>query len=223
MKRFTQIGIGVLLSACICAGSMTGWAQQGGQRGGGFRGQSAQLLCDALLLSPAASEKVEAAYDAAREKAMANRGDMSNMSREERMEAFQKSQEEIAASLKTDLKDVLPESDLGEIEGVLAVRTFMPVVEVRGLRMVELTKEQHDALQPLSLAAVKAIPPMRFGQDPDADAAAKFDEAKGKLVAKANEMLTADQKKSWEEKQAEVQKEIDDMRARMQQRRNGGQ
>ncbi|HQH74099.1 MAG TPA: hypothetical protein PK360_18635 [bacterium] len=194
-------------------------AQQGQRRG--FGGQTAGLLSDALVLNTEKSAKVTAAYDEARTQAMqGSQGDFQSMTPEQRRERFTKMQTDISAKMKELLKGQLSETELAAIEPVLS-RRAMPDASLRALRQIDLKDEQRAKLQPLALKLVEAMVPGFPGGTQDAErekALKKFEEEKAAFKTKAGEILTAEQKTAWETKTQEVQKEFDDMRARMRNR-----
>ncbi|MFB3788552.1 MAG: hypothetical protein ACE15F_19515 [bacterium] len=217
-KTTFQIALAAAVIAMVATVSFA-QAQPGQRRG--FGGQTAGLLCDALVLNAEKSAKVTTAYDEARNQVMqGSQADFQNMTQEERRERFAKMQTETAAKLKELLKGQLSDTELAAIEPVLS-RRAMPDASLRALRQIELKDEQRAKLQPLALKLVESMVSGFPGGAQDAErekALKKFEEEKAAFQTKAGEILTAEQKTAWETKTQEVQKEFDDMRARMRSR-----
>ncbi len=221
MKKYIFIAAIVLVFVGLLADFNPALAQQGRR---GFRGQSADILCDALVLNAAKAEKVTAAYQEVSTKVFENMRnenvDWQNMSQEERQERFEKIQKDTAAGLQKELKDILSEKELKAIELVLARRVRTPVAELRGLRMIELKDEQCAKLQPLAVQLTQAIvtlSPRNAEADEIEKANKKFAEEKALFMKKAAELLNVKQNEAWKSETEKAQKEIDEMLA---QRRN---
>ncbi|MDX9753557.1 MAG: hypothetical protein RBU29_06320 [bacterium] len=221
MKRF----VNVVLVLCVLGLVMVVETSAQQRAGGNFRGQTAEILCDFLVLSPDKAEKVVAAYDEVRqqirEEMGSNRPDFQSMSEDQRREYFEKSQKDTAAKMKEACKDLLSEKELEALEPLMARRAFMPDAEMRGLRQIDLKEEQLAKLQPLAIElGKKVVSGMRFfGAQTDTAEREKaqkaYDEAKAEFVGKAKEILSAEQNTAWEEKSKAAQKEIDEMQERM--------
>ncbi len=215
------VGLFVLLMLAFLPPAQSQPAQQGGR--GGFRGQSANLLCDILVLNAEKSAKVVAAYEEistqVREK-MGTGQNWQNMSQEERRANFEKMQKEISTQLKEKVKDTLSEKELAAVEPTLSRRIFMPDAELRALRSLDLKDEQREKIQPLTLKLSESMVSMTPGmaQEERDKAQKKYDEAKTVWMGQVSEILTPEQKTAWEAKTKEVQKEIDEMRSRMRNR-----
>ncbi|RJP30454.1 MAG: hypothetical protein C4527_09770 [Candidatus Omnitrophota bacterium] len=223
MKRIAWQLVVVALVVGMAADFALAQAPQGGR--GGFRGRTAEILCDALVLNTAQSEKVTATYQEINEKLRSEAGDMQSMSREERMEQMTKMQKEAAAALKKEMAGTLSEKALEAIEPVLALRVMMPDAQLRALRSLDLKDEQRAKLQPLAteltLAMVPSFPRGEGG--PGEEAQKKFDDAKASFMAKASEILTGEQNEAWKVKADAVQKEQEEMRQQMRNRGTRGQ
>ncbi len=220
MKKILLTGLCSLVLVAIVA-DVT-YAQRGGR--GGFRTRAAEILCDALLLNAEKSEQVISTYEEISgqlfEKMRGENTDWQSMSREERRERFEQFQNNMAIALKKELKDILSEKELKDIEPILSLRFRTPVPELRGLRLIELKEEQRAALKPLALQLTEAIiPAFPRREGVSEEAQKKFDDVKSALVSKAEEVLNDEQKQAWRSKSEEVQKEIEAIQARRRERR----
>ncbi len=226
MRRYLQ-GMAIMIAVLILVTAGTVQAQQQGR----FRGQTAMIICDVLVLNAEKSEKVVTAYNDVSQKVREDMrssqpADFQSMTDEQRMEYFNKMQKATMDGLKEALKDVLSEAELGVAEEMMAKRIFMPDAELRGLRQIDLKEEQQKKLQPLAVELGKKMVPggFRFGGQQQQDEAARekaqkeFQEAKADFMTKAAAILSEEQNKSWKEKAAEVEKENEAMRERMRQR-----
>jgi len=223
MKKHALFVVTAFVFTGIMIGGLPALAQQSSQQGG-FRAEAPKILCDALLLKADKAEKVISTYNEVRTQVMeSSQGstDFQNMSAEERRERMTKIQSEIAAKLKPALKDTLSATELDALEPILARRVFFPVPEMRALRLIEPTDALREKLLPLTLKLAKTlVSPFPFppGQPVDEEALKTFEKEKASFIAKVSELLNEEQKKAWETKTKETQKEVDDMRERMQQR-----
>jgi hypothetical protein len=221
MKRILQtvVWLGVL-------GMLASVNVSQAQQRGGFRSQAAEILCDVLVLNPETSEKVVAVYDEVRTKRrqeMRDSGaDFQSMSDEERREFFEKYQKNTAADLKKELKGVLSEKELAEIEAILMRRLFLPDAELRALRLIDLKKDQQQKIQPLAIELGKKMVAggsRFFGAEQSEEEREKaqkaFDEAKASFVTKVAGILSDAQNSAWKEKAKEVNTEIEEIRERM--------
>lgn len=200
-------------------------ATQAQRGGGGFRGQAGEILCDALVLRGEAAEALTSAYqtisDRQREDMRSGNVDFRNMSDEERTEYMEKRQKETAEALKKEMADVLTEKQLAAIEPLVMKRVWMPDAELRALRSVDLSEEQHAKIQPMAtdLAMKMVGGGGMFGARMDEQAREKaqqaYDEAKKDFMGKVSAMLSEEQNAAWKEKTAEVNEELEAMRERM--------
>ncbi|MEW6237649.1 MAG: hypothetical protein AB1656_19875 [Candidatus Omnitrophota bacterium] len=192
----------------------------------GFRGQAVMILCDVLMLNPELSEKVVTVYtdiSAKRREAMQSGSvDFQSMSDQERRDFFTKMQKETAADMKKELKEVLSEKELEEVEGALTRRVFFPDAELRALRLLELKKEQREKLQPLAITLGKKMVPadspfagVQMEAAEREKAEKEYQKEKESFMTKAGEVLSEEQNNAWKEKVKEVNKEIEEMRERM--------
>jgi hypothetical protein len=204
-------------------------AQPGGEPSplvGDWRSQSALVLSDALMLNQEKTDKIVEIYriigEKRRQEMQDSGNDFQSMSDEERREWFTNYRKKVAADMAKDVKNILSDNELKEVEALMMIRTFSPVPELRGLRLIELKDEQRKKIQPMSIALSKKIVPGRFGffgsqpDDTDREAAEKaFQEEKSKLIASVKEMLSEEQNIAWQEKIDAINKELEEIRERM--------
>lgn len=224
MNRFVQAFVFVGIALFI-----SGPATAQDSLVGDFRTQSALILSDALLLDQATTDKVVEKYSEISGKlwqeAQDSGQDFQSMSEDERRESFSTFRKKTIAGMQEDLKDVLSEEQMKEIGPVMSVRIFSPAPEVRALRLTELKDEQKTQLQPLALAVTKKMVPSNFGffgsQMTDEErekAQTAFDEELAGFIKKLNSVLGEEQKTAWQEKVDAIQKELEELRSRMQNR-----
>lgn len=196
---------------------------------GDFRTQAALILSDALLLDQPTTDKVVEKYSEISGKlwqeARDSGLDFQSMSDDERRESFRTFRNKTITAMQEDLKDVLSGEQMKEVEPVMSVRIFSPAPEVRALRLTELKDDQQTQLQPLALAVVKKMVPSNFGffgsqmSDEEREKAqTAFDEELAGFIKKINSVLSEEQKTAWQEKVDAIQKELEEIRSRMQNR-----
>lgn len=224
MKSVRVASIGIVVLALLVLSNTT-MAQQGR----GFRGQTAYVISDVLLLDQEKTDKVVSIYNEVSSKRFEemrnSQVDWRNMSDQERTEYFNKFQKSMADDLKTAYKELLSEKELAAVETIVTKRIFSPDAEIRGLRLIGLTDEQKQKIQPMTIELCGKMVPAgtrfsgsQMSEEEREKAQKAYQEAKTDLIAKVNEMLTDEQKAAWKEKTAEAQKEIDETRQQMQNR-----
>lgn len=193
---------------------------------GNFRTQAALVLSDVLVLDKETTDKVVELYQKVGEKRRQewqNSGvDFQSMSNEERRKFFNTYRQNVAADMKKELKEVVSEKQLEQVEFLMMLRVIFPDPELRGLRMIELKDEQREKIQPLALSLGKKIVPSQFrffGEQMDEAEREKaqktFEEEKKSFLEGVNNVLSEEQQEAWKEKIAAINKELKELRERM--------
>ncbi len=236
-KTLCSLIIALLVVACSVdfASAQAQRSQRGGPGMMGRGGSQGDIISDSFVLDAVRAAKVTAIYEEqqnAMRESFQNAGN-ANATREERMAAFMEMRTKMNAAVTEKLATVLTKEEMEYLKPLLNMRGARTDVDIRALRQIEMNKETRGKLQTLVLIyqnTIISLTPERTPGQPgqrgqgggiSEEARAKMTAAKETLVVDIKKELTADQVKAWETKTAEIQKEMDALRAQRGQGRQG--
>ncbi len=216
----------VALLVVVCTVDLTfAQPQRGEGRGPGMMrrgGNQGDAICDALLLDEKRAGEVEEIYEEIRTSMRENFSgeNFREMSREDRMAAFQEMREKREAVLKEKLATVLSKEELKAVEPLLDSRGMRPVPEIRALRQIEIGNDTRGKLQTVVLAYFNTMASLRpepgefrgRGGMMSEDAREKMEAARQTLLADIPKVLSAEQVKAWKTETEKAEAELQSQR-----------
>lgn len=195
---------------------------------GGWGDGAALIVADAFVLNDDKTDQLAGIHSEVAASHREGFGGWQDMSDDERQKMFAEYRKNVATDMKKECADLLAESELSEIEGILSDSSFSIDAEVRALRfMDELSDENRSALQAVAIDVVKNLVPPEFvffapqiSDDERSKAEMEFKKAKDAFTAKAKEVLSAEQQENWMAVTKEINKELEDRAERMRQFQN---
>lgn len=226
MKQYVKIGVGLVVVAMLAS---VGWSQErpvGRQPGLARLAETGEYLSIVLLLDKETAAKVKGVYEEensnlteALRQIRQSGGDDREAIRAKQREEREKS----AGRIKEGLKGILSEGQIREVEPILAISAARRDPYLWALASIELNPDQRVRLLGVTVPyAVKMGSPTGEAREGRGTRQAQREEEIQKQMedfrTAAGAILTADQKKQWEDQAAQLQEKWDKEREQRRQR-----
>ena len=230
VKQWVRVGVVVAVVAMVAS---AGWSQQ--ERRGRFSrmtGDTGKYISIVLLLNKETSAKVEAVYEKEGEnfsETMREIWQSASGDREAAMAKFREEREKSSERIKAALDGILSEGQINDIEPILergAPSVFRSPEEggrdpfLWALASLSLSSDQRARMLGVTVAYARQIqPPTRFSREgPSDEEKEKIRKLANGLKKDAGAILTAEQKKKWQDEAAKLREQWDEEREEFRER-----